>query len=159
MSCKTHSHASWDRGCQTCKNKCQKLEARRPEDTSPYFYSATKPWTHPILAPKTGTQQTQQTNMNTTGPPTNQNNNGDQYQNMQSNQNREWTQNTNGVNNGWDMRLSQHNPGYYVRDWNNCQNMSPGGQDCFDRFAHKPWQNSHLYPPLNSTPELDSTIQ
>jgi hypothetical protein len=50
MSCKTNSHASWDRGCPTRKSECQKLDARRPEDTSPYFYSANKPWT--LLRPE-----------------------------------------------------------------------------------------------------------
>jgi hypothetical protein len=147
MSCKTDSHASWDRGCQTRKNGCQKLDARRPEDTSPYFYSASKPWTHPIPTPRTNTQQTQQTNTNTNGQQSSQTTNDKHHQNSQNYQNREWIQNSNGTDNGWDSRPPQHNPGYYANDWNNRQNMSPGGQDRFDRFAHKPWQNSHLYPP------------
>jgi hypothetical protein len=88
ISCRTHFHASWDRGWPARKAECQKMDSRQPEDTSPFFYEPGKPHTYPIAAPPQTTQATGLPGFTTPNFSTQQNH----TQNMSTRGDQEWTQ-------------------------------------------------------------------
>ena len=53
-SCKTHTHASWDRMCLSFMCRCEEMDGRLPENLMPYFPTA-EPWTHVSQQPKIAT--------------------------------------------------------------------------------------------------------
>ena len=51
VSCRSDSHASWDRSCPTFQRKCTELDARLLENLMPYFPTE-ETWTHISQPPK-----------------------------------------------------------------------------------------------------------
>ena len=54
VSCKTHTHASWDRTCPLFMCRCEEMDGWLPESLMPYFPTA-EPWTHVSQPPKIAT--------------------------------------------------------------------------------------------------------